>query len=173
MPYWLQKDEALLTDVNGDVRELPNQASYSVAGVVRAHGQAKKDNVRFIPGCRLMLMNVVEIASLPADRAAYGRLCRLLTTGNRRAPKGQCFLWLDDVIRFGEGQILIALPTANLEQSPDFIESVCVLGERFPGAVFVGAAPRIDGLDAPRYLALSTLASATGAPLVAIGDCLL
>jgi error-prone DNA polymerase len=38
--------------------------------------------------------------------------------------------------------------------------------------VFLGAAPRIDGLDAQRTLALSTLASAAGAPLVAIGDCL-
>jgi error-prone DNA polymerase len=136
----------------------------SVAGVVRAHGQAKKDGIRFITGCRVALMNGVEIACLPTDRAAYGRLCRLLTMGNRRAPKGQCFLWLDDVIRFGAGQILIALPTASLEQSPDFIESVRALGERFPGAVFLGAAPRIDGLDARRYLALSTLASATGAP---------
>jgi error-prone DNA polymerase len=83
----------------------------SLAGIVRAHGQAKKDGIRFITGCRLVLMGGVEIACLPTDRAAYGRLSQLLTSGNRRAPKAQCFLWLDDVLRFGEGQIFIALPS--------------------------------------------------------------
>ena len=144
----------------------------SVAGIVRAHGQGKKERMRFIVGCRLSLMDGVEIACLPTDRAAYGRLCQLLTTGNRRAPKAQCFLWLDDVLRFGDGQILIALPTASLEQSKAFTDTLRTLAARFPGAVYLGAAPRVDGLDARRFLALSTLAAATEAPLVAIGDCL-
>jgi error-prone DNA polymerase len=81
----------------------------SLAGIVRAQGQAKKEGLRFIPGCRLALMESIEIACLPTSRAAYGLLCRLLTTGNRRAPKAQCFLWLEDVLHFGEGQIFIAL----------------------------------------------------------------
>ena len=34
----------------------------------------------------------------PRDRAAYGRLCRLLTTGNLRAPKGECWLDLADLL---------------------------------------------------------------------------
>ena len=101
----------------------------SVAGIVRAHGQAKKEAMRFIVGCRLSLMDGVEIACLPTDRAAYGRLCQLLTTGNRRAPKARCFLWLDDVLRFGDGQMLIALPTASLEQSPAFIDALRALSE--------------------------------------------
>ena len=144
----------------------------SVAGVVRAHGQAKKEGMRFIPGSRLVLMEGVEIACLPTTRAAYGRLCQLLTTGNRRAPKAQCFLWLDDLFRFGEGQILIALPTADLGQSQPFIEVLQRLAAHFRGAVYLGAAPRLDGLDARRFVALAALAATTGAPLVAIGDCL-
>jgi error-prone DNA polymerase len=144
----------------------------SLAGIVRAHGQAKKDSIRFIPGCRVVLMDGVEIACLPTDRAAYGRLCQLLTTGNRRAPKARCFLWIDDVVRYGDGQIFIALPDAGLGQTPDFLAAVRTLAERFPRATYLGAAPRIDGLDARRYLALSTLAAAIGAPLVAVGECL-
>ena len=33
-----------------------------------------------------------DILAYPKDRAAYGRLCRILTAGNLRAPKGECQL---------------------------------------------------------------------------------
>ena len=46
---------------------------------------------------------------LPRDRAAYGRLSRLLSLGQMRAEKGQCTLYLDDVASHAEGQIFIAL----------------------------------------------------------------
>ena len=40
--------------------------------------------------------------AIPIDRAAYGRLCRLLTLGNRRAIKGQCqFSFEEMVAAFG------------------------------------------------------------------------
>src|SRR5258708_4293447 len=77
----------------------------SLAGVVRAHQVAKADQVRFIAGARLVLQNGIEIACLPTDREAYGRLCQLLTTGNLRGAKAECHLWLGDVLKFGEGQI--------------------------------------------------------------------
>lgn len=57
----------------------------TLAGVVRGHSQAKLDGIRFISGCRLVLGRGVEIASLPADRAAYGRLCRLLSAAHAAA----------------------------------------------------------------------------------------
>jgi len=144
----------------------------SLAGIVRAHGQAKTEGVHFLPGCRLVLMDGVEIACLPTNRAAYGRLCKLLTTGNRRASKAQCYLWLDDVLAFGEGQIFIAMPQAGLQQDAVFIDELKVLAARFPGSAYLGATPRFDGLDARRLQSLAALASATDAPLVAIGDCL-
>ena len=40
------------------------------------------------------------------DRAAWGRLCRLLTLGNRRAEKGDCHLDLPDLLQWGEGLML-------------------------------------------------------------------
>ncbi|MBC8049860.1 MAG: PHP domain-containing protein, partial [Chitinophagales bacterium] len=144
----------------------------SLAGVVRGHTQAKANGIQFITGCRLILMNGVEIASLPKDRAAYGRLCRLLTIGNRRAPKSQCFLWVEDLLEWGEGQIFIALPKPALQQDAAFLETLAALAKTFPGSVYLGATPRLDGLDARRFMALSHLSEQTDAPLVAIGDCL-
>ena len=46
----------------------------------------------------------------PRDRAAYGRLCRILTEGNKSAPKGECWLKLDDLLERGEGLQVVALP---------------------------------------------------------------
>ena len=113
----------------------------------------------------------LEIACLPTNRAAWGRLCRLLTSGNRRAPKAECYLWLDDLIRHAEGQILILLPPR--ETPPQgFAETTWDLASRFPGHVFIGAALAFDGQDARRLARLSKLGKETGAPMVAIGDCL-
>jgi DNA polymerase III alpha subunit len=75
----------------------------SLAGVVRAHQAAKEAGIRLVVGARLDLENGFSLLAYPIDRAAYGRLCRLLTTGKRRAVKGECHLTLDDVIEWGEG----------------------------------------------------------------------
>ncbi len=82
----------------------------TLAGVVRAHLAAKEVGIRFVLGARLDLEDAPSLLAFPRDRAAYGRLCRLLTLGQRRAEKGQCTLFLDDVAAHAEGLILIALP---------------------------------------------------------------
>ena len=81
----------------------------TLAGVVRAHLAAKEVGLRLIVGARLDLQDGPSLLCLPRDRAAYGRLSRLLSLGQRRAEKGQCTLYLDDVASHAEGQIFIAL----------------------------------------------------------------
>jgi error-prone DNA polymerase len=86
----------------------------TLAGVVRAHVAAKdKENggpLRLVIGTRLDLEDAPSLLVYPTDRAAYGRLCRLLSLGQRRAEKGKCILHLADVAAHAEGQIFIALP---------------------------------------------------------------
>jgi error-prone DNA polymerase len=54
----------------------------SVAGVVRAHLAARELDVKLIVGCRLTFQDgSPDLLCYPQDRAAYGRLCRLLTVG--------------------------------------------------------------------------------------------
>ncbi|MCI3181326.1 error-prone DNA polymerase [Caulobacter sp. CCUG 60055] len=53
----------------------------TLAGVVRAHAEAKKQGVRLLVGCRLVFRDGAELIVYPRDRAAYGRLCRLLSIG--------------------------------------------------------------------------------------------
>ncbi|MGB6948469.1 MAG: error-prone DNA polymerase, partial [Methyloceanibacter sp.] len=82
----------------------------TLAGVVRAHLAAKEVGIKFIVGARLDLQDAPSLLAYPKDRAAYGRLCRLLTLGQRRAGKGQCTLYLDDVASHADGLIFIVLP---------------------------------------------------------------
>jgi error-prone DNA polymerase len=89
----------------------------TLAGVVRAHVAAKetKDSkpLRLVIGTRLDLEDAPSLLVYPKDRAAYGRLCRLLSLGQRRADKGKCILCLADVAEYAEGQIFIALPPGD------------------------------------------------------------
>ena len=86
----------------------------TLAGAVRAHLAAKEAGIKFIVGARLDLKDAPSLLAYPTDRAAYGRLCRLLTLGQRRAEKGQCTLFLDDVAGHAEGLIFIVLPPEDL-----------------------------------------------------------
>ncbi len=82
----------------------------TLAGVVRAHTAAKAAGLRLIVGTCLDLEDAPSLLCLPTDRAAYGRLCTLLSLGQMRAQKGKCSLRLGDVAAHAQGQIFIALP---------------------------------------------------------------
>src|SRR5579871_1232983 len=87
----------------------------SLAGVVRAHSAGRETGLRVLAGARLDLTDHPSLLCYPTDRAAYGRLCRLLTVGRLRAPKGDCVLHHADLLEWGAGQLLIAL-------APDVID---------------------------------------------------
>jgi error-prone DNA polymerase len=53
----------------------------TLAGVVRAHSAAKLAGFKILIGCRLTFLDGAELIVYPRDRAAYGRLCRLLSIG--------------------------------------------------------------------------------------------
>ncbi len=143
----------------------------SLAGVVRAHMAAKEAGLAFAPGCRLVFADgTPDILVWPRDRTAYGRLCELLTTGKRRAPKGECHLGLDDLLQHGDGLLMAVVPPPGLPLA----EPACLqrLAGRFPGDVYLAAAWRYGAFDA-RFLALiDRMARRLALPLIAIGDAL-
>ncbi|MBN9887404.1 error-prone DNA polymerase [Salipiger abyssi] len=126
---------------------------------------------KLITGARLVLEDdPVEWLALPVDRPGYHRLARLLSTGKRRAEKGQCRLHLEDLLEGCAGMILIALPPPDLTQAT---APVRALQRRYPGHVFLGAAPRYDGSDQAWLDACAHAALRLSAPMVAVGDVLL
>lgn len=53
----------------------------SLAGVVRLHTEAKALKLRPVIGCRIETVEGLAFLAYPEDRAAYGRLCRLISAG--------------------------------------------------------------------------------------------
>jgi error-prone DNA polymerase len=145
----------------------------SFAGAVRAYDEARKRNIKLLVGTRLVTVDGFEVLTYPTDRAAYGRLCRLLTAGNLKAKKGECHLSFEDILAAGDGQMLIALPPLDLS-SPvqSFTARLSALARAAGGRTFLAGVHYHRG-DEPRRLGLlAELGARAGAPLVAVNDVL-
>ncbi len=161
----------------------------TLAGVVRAHVYARENRaaiggLRVVAGARLSFVDgAPDMLAYPRNRAAYGRLCRLLTKGNLRAPKGECHLQFDDLLEHGEGLQIVAMPKGP-HPSPSATPSpvngrrgegprLTQLREAFPGRLWIGASltygEEMRGALAQR----AALARKIGAPLIATNDVLM
>ena len=143
----------------------------SLAGVVRAHVAAKQAGIRSLVGARLDLADGQSLLAYPEDRAAYGRLARLITVGRRRAPKGACELYPADLLDHGAGLVLLPLPPPDLDEAfaADVADWRLALGDR----VYLAASRTLGAEDKSRLEALADLSRLTGAPLVATGDAIM
>ncbi len=140
----------------------------SLAGVVRAHVAARQAGIRLVVGARLDLEDGPSLLCFAIDRAAYGRLSRLLTMGRRRAAKGECRLGLADVVAHGDGQIVVALSPADPD--PAFAEALQTLRDHFNDRLYLAVSNLYLGDDACRLTTLAAFAAAARVPLVATND---
>ena len=140
------------------------------AGVVRAYGLARKTGFKFLAGTRLVTTDGFEVIAYPINRAAYGRLCRLLTQGNLKARKGDCHFGFDDVLAAAEGQMLIALPPDEL--SAGFTERLAALARVAPGRAFLAGVHRHRGDEPRRLRVIAELGDRMDTPMVAVNDVL-
>ena len=142
----------------------------SLAGIVRAHMAAKSAGIRFIPACRLDLMDGTSLLAYPTDIAAYGRLSALLTLGNLRAEKGKCELYKTDVYAHSEGILFVAVPPDKLnsrfELGAGFLDDLAEYRQQFGRSLYLAASFNYQGQDAKRLFRLAE----TRVPLVATGD---
>jgi error-prone DNA polymerase len=102
-------DELVQTAMALGYRALAITDRNSLAGVVRAHVAAKSAGLSLLIGAEVTPADAPPAVLLATDRAAYGRLCRLLTCGRRNAPKGECQLTLDDIAEHAEGILACVL----------------------------------------------------------------
>ncbi|MGE0828010.1 MAG: error-prone DNA polymerase [Hyphomonadaceae bacterium] len=141
----------------------------TLAGVVRAHAAAKEHGLRLAVGARLCFRDgAPDILAFPKNRAAYGCLTRLLTIGNRRAPKGECWLDAADFLSHAEDLQAIVAPVLAPGAAPDdawralLVDIRARCGEAWLATRFV-----FDGEDRRRLRLLQELARETGARLIA------
>src|SRR5690348_2572289 len=137
----------------------------SLAGVVRAHVEAKKCSLRLLIGSEFRLDDGLRFVLLATDRASYGNLSALITRGRRNAPKGSYRLTRRDLAEGVAGCLALWLP----ETEPD-IESARWLESRFPNASWIAVERLLAADDARRCERLAMIGATTGLPLVAAGD---
>ena len=137
----------------------------SLAGVVRAHVAAKNAGIRLVVGTRLVPRDGPDLLCFPSDRAAYGRLAALLTRGKRRTGKGDCELYLEDVLAHGAGQILVAVAPDRPDDG--FEAALRKLKYRFKTRLYLSVSILYRGDDRKRLMGLRDVAARVGIPLVA------
>ncbi|GJE17683.1 error-prone DNA polymerase [Methylobacterium marchantiae] len=148
----------------------------TLSGVVRGHAEAKRrekagePTIRYLPGVRLVTEEGFEAVAYPMDRDGYGRLCRLLTDGNRRSQKGECRFGVSEMLAAARGQVFVALPPE--EDDPLFARHLAALAEIAPGRVFLGVSHRYRGDERRRLGRLAEFGKRLGAPMVAVSDAL-
>ncbi len=143
----------------------------SVAGVVRAHVAAKGAGIRLAVGCRLQLQDAPDMLCYPRDRAAWGRLCRLLTIGKTRAAKGECHLAFADVLAHADGQVFIIVPPASLDAAfTKWLRFAAV--PRLRGQLYLAALRAYAPDDEARLRRLRDLAQTCKLKLLAANDVL-
>ncbi len=94
----------------------------SMAGVVRLHCAARALKLRPVIGCRIETVEGLTFLAYPEDRAAYGRLCALISAGRMGTlagewqDKGVCEISLAMLAAQGEGVHLVLVPPRDLAQ---------------------------------------------------------
>ena len=153
----------------------------TLAGVVRAYKELDNSEITCKPklliGSRLVFTDgTPDILVYPRDRAAYGRLCQLLTRGKRgddadKTEKGECHLKFDDLLEFCEGQLLAVTLPHRFETATAF-EVLDQLQRSRADGVWLAASLLYRGDDRRRLMRLHRIATAAGVPLLATNEVL-
>ena len=139
--------------------------------------QERAKNFRLVVGARLAFVDgTPDIIAYPENRNGWGRLCRLLSTGNLRAPpgedraiKGECRLKFDDLALYSDDLLFIVIPPPRLDGLEDTLRRLSAIR---PGAVWLGATMHRQGGDARRLEKLKAISAGARTPLIAVNDAL-
>jgi error-prone DNA polymerase len=132
--------------------------------------------MRVAPGARLVFSDgAPDILAYPKDRAAYGRLARLLTSGNLRAKKGECRLTINDLLDHAEGLSIAVMPRAESPRETEEAEAFLLsrLSEAFPRRAWLAASLTYGAHMRGALAERAALSRASGLPLLATNDVLM
>ena len=152
----------------------------TLAGVVRAHmiakglWEEKKIRIRTIVGSRLVFRDgTPDLFVYPKNRVAFARLTRLLSAGNARAPKGQCYLDFADYLKYARNLQTIVIPSFELGDEPNNLRELIPQIIGASGAAWLAAPFQFNGEDRRRIKRLQFVAEQAGARLIATTEPLL
>ena len=141
----------------------------SVAGLVRAHTEAKKLGLKLLPGAEFALPGF-SVVVLPQQLQGWGNLCEFITLARRSAPKGQYRMaWPDPHWAMLAGcEVLLAFsPGLSFEAAC----AITIQARRFFTSNLWLCVELLLGPDDALCLhSLQQLSRITGVPLVASGN---
>ncbi|HTH45851.1 MAG TPA: error-prone DNA polymerase, partial [Oxalicibacterium sp.] len=152
----------------------------SVAGVVRAHVEAKKHGLHLIIGSEITFACGAKLVFLAQNLHGYGNLSELITLGRRRADKGSYTLYRSDLEAREATE-----SNAHLAQLPDcfailipqrsatreeIAEQAAWLARHFTGRAWIGISLLHWVDDASWLEQLTGIANDTALPMIATGD---
>ncbi len=162
-------EELFSTAANLGIEAMAVVDRNSLSGIVRAYEASRVTGVRLIVGCRLDLEDFPSVLVYPTDRAAYGRLCRLLTVGKARAGKGKCSLFIDDVAAWSEGLVAVLVTDKPSERLPEYLQRMKTI---FEDRAYCALTRRFRPDDAAHLHDIATMAWQARVPTAATGDVL-
>lgn len=145
----------------------------TMAGVVRLHSAANTAKVTPVIGCRLELVTGEQFLAYPSDRAAYGRLCTVLSKGKMHGvdgawqQKGVCDITLDDLAAHAKGVHLIAVPGPDVRH---FAAGFKRIKRALPTLKHIAASYLYRGDDRGRINQLDAIAKFYGLSILATND---
>jgi len=157
----------------------------SLAGVVRAHGEAKEAGLKLLVGAHFHLTRpggdgspVLSLLALATNRNGYGNLSEMITLGRRRAEKGSYLLHPDDFAHPPpEREHLKGLPDCLLLLLPEYPAAVDLLHQQaawmaatFPGRCWIGLTQLARAFDESHRAAIEEVAPQHALPIAAAGQ---
>lgn len=149
----------------------------SVAGMVRAHTEAKKQGLKLLSGAEFVVPLAqglsFTVIALARDLAGWGDLCEFITLARCSAPKGQYRVCWDDAswAKLRGCELLLVLP-----DSIDVI-AACAISIRARGIfginIWLGVELLLGTGDARQLQRLQHISQRSGVPLVAAGGVLM
>jgi len=138
----------------------------SLAGVVRAHGAAKKVGLHLIIGTEIQLVDGPTVILLAPNAHGYSEISQLITLGRRRCEKGIYRLNRVDLEATLNHALVLMVPgTPSTDQA-----AARWVARRFAGRAWIALEQFYNGIDRRHRQRLETLAAAVRLPLVACGD---
>jgi len=154
----------------------------SVAGVVRAHGEARRQGLPLIIGSQFRVNHdnspSLQLIALAMNRDGYGNLCELITLARSRVDKGDYLLYTDDFAQpVAALEYLRGLPNCIVLLAPSYCIDPDVLRQQchWMRQVF-GSRARLAltllyrGHDEQHKRTVQQIGIEQGVPVVATGD---
>jgi error-prone DNA polymerase len=141
----------------------------SLAGVVRGWIPAKELGLPFLIGSEISPVDGPSLVLWATDRAAYGRLCRLISRARLRCEKGHSEVRWDDVAEFSTGLLAGVLPSDDLDDAAQ-LHQLSLAGDLFGDRGYLLCELTMGVDDGGRLQQLTRWADASGLAAVAAGD---